>query len=349
MKKQISIIIPTYNMQKYLGKCLDSLLIPEIEEVEILVVNDGSSDNSLNIALRYQELYPESIVVINKENGNYGSCINAALPKTTGRYIKILDADDTFDINEFSKFVNLLHSVDDDVVISSFHTVNTEGEIIRSGNLSYYDIEENKTFNNYDIFDTVLRKYTAMHRIAYNKRVFSGIKYHQTEGISYTDIEWATIPMSVCETIRFTDIAVYRYLEGREGQTVSIDRVLKSLDHLFKVSYSLLREIENVKQDIAKQYILVHTVDFHRAFYNEILQNRTQESMKLLRNYDISLKHDYPIVYDMIDNIRYSELSQFKMFKDLRKKGYPINYKIPIIERLKIAIRFRIKRFISSN
>lgn len=104
MEKQISIIIPTYNMEKYIGQCLDSLLIPEFDEVEILVVNDGYKDRSSEIAHSYANRYPDSIRVIDKSNGNYGSCINAALPVATGRYVKILDADDSFDTAEISKF-----------------------------------------------------------------------------------------------------------------------------------------------------------------------------------------------------------------------------------------------------
>ena len=85
MEKQISIIIPTYNMEAYIGKCLDSLLIPEFDQVEVLVVNDGSKDRSSEIAHRYADRYPDSIRVIDKPNGNYCSCINAALPQCTGR------------------------------------------------------------------------------------------------------------------------------------------------------------------------------------------------------------------------------------------------------------------------
>lgn len=66
-------------MEAYIGKCLDSLLIPEFDQVEVLVVNDGSKDRSSEIAHSYAERYPDSIRVIDKPNGNYGSCINAAL------------------------------------------------------------------------------------------------------------------------------------------------------------------------------------------------------------------------------------------------------------------------------
>ena len=85
MNKVISILIPTYNMEKYLGRCLDSLLIEEIDIVEVIVINDGSKDRSSEIAHSYEERFPNSFVVIDKENGNYGSCINAGLSRASGK------------------------------------------------------------------------------------------------------------------------------------------------------------------------------------------------------------------------------------------------------------------------
>ena len=75
--KVISIAIPTYNMEQWLNRCLDSVVIPEIiDKVEIIVVNDGSRDRSSEIAHSYADRYPDSVIVIDKENGNYGSCVN---------------------------------------------------------------------------------------------------------------------------------------------------------------------------------------------------------------------------------------------------------------------------------
>lgn len=93
-KKVLTIIIPMYNMEKYINQCLDSLMVQGMERLEVIVVNDGSKDGSLAIARTYESRYPQIFCVINKENGNYGSCINCGLSKATGRYIRVLDADD---------------------------------------------------------------------------------------------------------------------------------------------------------------------------------------------------------------------------------------------------------------
>ena len=97
MEKLLTIIIPTYNMEKYLDKCLSSLIVDDKElmtQLEVLVVIDGAKDRSSEIAHTYQDKYPDTYVVIDKENGNYGSCINRGLKEASGKYVKVLDADD---------------------------------------------------------------------------------------------------------------------------------------------------------------------------------------------------------------------------------------------------------------
>ena len=118
MEKVLSLIIPTYNMEKYLKKCLDSLIVENMDLLEVLVVNDGSKDNSSKIAHEYEEKYPNTFRVIDKENGNYGSCINRGLAEAKGKYVKVLDADDCFDVNNFNKYLSFLQENDVDLVLN---------------------------------------------------------------------------------------------------------------------------------------------------------------------------------------------------------------------------------------
>ena len=134
MEKILTIVIPTYNMQDYLHRCLDSLIVPEeqMQRLEVLVVNDGSKDNSSAIAHEYQDNYPDTFRVIDKENGNYGSCVNRGLKEASGKYIKILDADDWFDPGAFNQLIIKLQSVDIDVVLTNYDIIN-----ISDGNKEY--------------------------------------------------------------------------------------------------------------------------------------------------------------------------------------------------------------------
>ena len=109
--KVLTVLVPTYNVEKYLRRCLDSLLLPEVlEEIEVLVVNDGSKDGSADIARAYEKKYPQTVVFVDKENGGHGSTINVGIEKAQGTYFKVLDSDDWVNIGDFIEIdLNILH------------------------------------------------------------------------------------------------------------------------------------------------------------------------------------------------------------------------------------------------
>ena len=129
MDKILTVVIPTYNMESYLEKCLDSVLVEQvIGLIEVMIVNDGSKDSSLLIAKRYQNRYPGSIVVVDKKNGNYGSCLNLAFSLAKGKYIRTLDADDCFDSIELVKFIEKLCSLPENIdLVLTNYVVNIVG------------------------------------------------------------------------------------------------------------------------------------------------------------------------------------------------------------------------------
>ena len=109
MSKVLSVCVPSYNMEKYLNRCIDSFLVPEVlDRLELIIVNDGSTDKTLSIANDYKARYPQTIVVIDKPNGHYGSCVNASLKVATGKYFRIVDADDWVDSKAMVEFVHAL-------------------------------------------------------------------------------------------------------------------------------------------------------------------------------------------------------------------------------------------------
>lgn len=217
MNKLLTIVIPTYNMQNYLHRCLDSLVLNDetlMEQLEVLVLNDGSKDNSSAIAHEYKEKYPNTFRVIDKENGNYGSCINRGLKEATGKYIKVLDADDWFDTANFEKYLQFLAKTDVDLVLSDFDNVSEDGTVQKT---HLYNIPDGE-WRISELGDALYDMW--MHAVTYKRAIFEGLNYHQTEGISYTDQEWIFLPMSRVKSLCGFPHVVYKYLVGREGQTV---------------------------------------------------------------------------------------------------------------------------------
>ena len=97
-----------------------SLLVDRKNDIEVLVVNDGSNDGSLQIAQKFANQYPDVFRVIDKSNGNYGSCVNAAMKVATGKYVKLLDADDAFDTANFNMMMGILMDMDADMILTDY-------------------------------------------------------------------------------------------------------------------------------------------------------------------------------------------------------------------------------------
>ena len=243
MSKLLSIIIPTYNMEALLPRCLDSLLVDgALEHIEAMVVNDGSKDGSLAVAKSYQERFPDSVTVIDKPNGNYGSTINAALPVAKGKYVKILDSDDHFDSQSLLAFLTELQSVEVDIAVTHFTVLRADGKT----ELSKYNVygKEPYTYGKVYELDKVLNdgyiRFFLMHGLAYRTEMLRQMNYHQTEGISYTDLEWATYPLFVAQSIVFFNIDLYQYNMAREGQTMDPKVMVRNVGQLEKVTEQLV-------------------------------------------------------------------------------------------------------------
>ena len=225
--KLITIIVPTYNMEKYLHRALQSLVLSDgnMDKLEVLVINDGSKDRSSEIAHGFESLYPNVFRVIDKENGNYGSCINRGLNEAKGKYVKVLDADDYYEPIVFSGFVSSLLKIDADLIITDFSVVDAESKV--NGIRTYHGLIE---YTIQHITKWPKSIFLSVHSVCYKKDVLIGINYKQTEHISYTDHEWATLPLLNVKTVCYLPLNLYRYFVGREGQTISSDVAMKNIN-----------------------------------------------------------------------------------------------------------------------
>lgn len=252
--KILSIIVPSYNMEQYLPKCLGSLIVaPELmERLEVLVVNDGSQDRTSEIAHEFAAKWPETFKVIDKDNGHYGSCVNAALKQATGLFVRMLDADDTYDTNNFGAWLKFVgdHCEDPafsevDCFVTDFCTVDANG--VKTGNCNYR-IAQNRAIG----LDEIPRHYLfAMHAVAWRRELLQRINYVQSEGIAYTDTEWATYPMIATRKLYYSPIVVYRYLIEREGQSMDPQVFKKCIGQRVQMFMRMMREA--VRLDVSNR------------------------------------------------------------------------------------------------
>lgn len=247
MSKLLSIIIPTYNMEALLTRCLDSILVDgALERVEAMVVNDGSKDGSLAVANSYKERFPDSVTVIDKPNGNYGSTINAALPVAQGKYIRILDSDDWVRSDSLVCFLDALENLDTDMAITHFTILHEGGgkELVKYNDYGKEPFDYGKTYSLDDVLKEGYIKYFLMHGLTYRTRLLINMGYSQTEGISYTDTEWCCYPVFRAQTITFLDIDLYQYNMAREGQTMDPKVISRSLTQMEKMIGQLIAFFE---------------------------------------------------------------------------------------------------------
>lgn len=300
--KQLSIIIPIYNMEKYLSKCLSSLIVENENlqnTLEIIAVIDGATDNSSSIAHLFQKKYPGILKVIDKENGNYGSCINRGLIEASGKYIRILDADDSFNKENFARYLQILSSIDADLILSDYNLVDNYGNILERRS---FDLETMITTDIVKVLKPVSE--LEMHAITYKRQILLDIGYRQTEGISYTDTEWAFIPLMAVNTVCYVNLQIYNYLVGRPGQTMDISVLQKSMPQMMTVYKRLMQIYKSSHLDAHKNSILFdHRIDgFVERTYGQTLYNKVLDKNELKRLDDMVKKYK-PVLYEALENL----------------------------------------------
>ncbi len=241
-------------MELLLPACLDSIVnSPALPLLDVVVVNDGSRDSSLSIANSYSIRFPDSVRVIDKTNGNYGSTINAALPTLKGEYVKILDADDSFDTASLVSYIDYLEQVSGaDMVVGPYIEITRHGEHKVGYNLYSKRIYGyGKPYLAEQVLSEGSIAFFAMHSIAYRTALLQQIEYRQSEGISYTDQQWCFFPIFNIQNIAFTDIALYRYNLAREGQTMDSAVQIRSINQLFEVVCTLAQHLDNYGKELS--------------------------------------------------------------------------------------------------
>lgn len=294
--KILSIIVPSYNMEAYLPKCLGSVIIDDkelLQKLDVIVVNDGSKDRTSEIAHEFEMRYPGVFRVVDKANGNYGSCVNAGLKIAAGTFVKMLDADDYFNTKEFCKLVcALIESEDKSEGIDLFLTDFVEVDGSDNLRLSHTLPLPNSRIVNVNEQVTIPMLY--MHAIAYRTENLRLIEYHQTEGISYTDTEWTYYPMSRVRRLKYEPFAVYRYLVGRVGQTIDPKVRKKAIWISADIADRMLKEFYRITESVPqviKQYLENFAVMMCTNVYNgAIIDLHTDVDDHKLLEFDANLK-----------------------------------------------------------
>lgn len=222
--KVLTISIAAYNVESYLQKTIDSLLVDTetLDKMEVLIEDDGSKDRTPLIGAEYAKRYPQSIKLISKQNGGYGSTINTSVELAQGQYFKQLDGDDWYRTENLAEFIRYLESCTADVVVSPFFEVR-EPDMIETLVDHHRMISTSSSKIEGCNFDEDL----LMHEMAIRTDLLRNNNIKISEHCFYTDNEYTFLSLLHSKTISRFEKPVYCYRLGREGQSVSLTGIRK--------------------------------------------------------------------------------------------------------------------------
>lgn len=244
MEKILTIVIPSYNVARFLPEVMPTYIDDRIlDKLEILIVNDGSKDETGKIAEGFAAKYPESIKHIAKENGGHGSTINTGINYATGKYFKVIDGDDWVDTEALVKLIDKLEKADSDIVLTPFMRVYESGNETSKRDVSVTDggiakdsfRKEITTFEKVDfekeyaVCDVLwlIKDAYQIHSTTFKTDIIKQIP-KISENCFYVDVEYVFFPLEFAKTVSFFDFPVYQYRLGNANQSVSIANLIKN-------------------------------------------------------------------------------------------------------------------------
>lgn len=309
---KISVVVPVYNVEKYLKECIDSIINQTLEDIEIICVNDGSTDSSLEILNNYAKK-DSRIIVINKSNSGYGHTMNMGLNAASGEYIGIIESDDFADKNMFEDLYKLAKEYDADIVKGDWYNYWSKNKFARKNNR----ISSAKTLKltNSKQDKSLLRINPSVWSAIYKKEFLNkyNIRFLETPGASYQDLAFSFKVFALAEKVILTDKAYLYYRQDNMNSSVKsktkvycvcdeyeeIDRFLEEYPDLkfeFKVQEEINRyngyvsSVLRIDDSVKPEFVKVFSDHFKEEYNTGLLGNEffkkinKKEFMTLINN-----------------------------------------------------------------
>ena len=300
--KILSVVIPSYNSEAFLDKCIGSFVATDVlDKLDIIIVNDGSTDNTPAIADKYASLYPDSICVIHQDNKGHGGAVNAGCRVAKGKYLKVVDADDTVLSDNISAFLTTLETIEVNVVLT--HYITTD---ITNGCIQKWMCYPNE-FGNACCLEDVIDNWNdfarcfTLHGITYNTSFYKDINYALSEKVFYEDHELSTFPACFASSILPIDMFIYNYRVGDISQSVSDKNRLARMKDMQKVLYRFVSEFKALNDAQVKEFVALKAKTLLVSYLTTALlvertKKRGRACAKEIMNY---MKDNFPRAYQL--------------------------------------------------
>ena len=282
--KLLSIAIPSYNAEAYMRNCIESLL-PGGEDVEIIVVNDGSKDGTAAIADEYAEKYPTIVKAVHQENGGHGEAVNAGLRHATGLYYKVVDSDDWVNQEAYKKILETLAELVKsgnmvDMFISNY-VYEKEGKK-RKRVIQYRSaFPTDQVFTWDDVKAFHVGQYILMHSVIYRTQMLKDCALELPKHTFYVDNIYVYHPLPYVKKMYYLDVNFYRYYIGREGQSVQEKVMIGRLDQQFRVTKILIDDCDvwKLKNKKLRNYMLSYLEIMMAVSSILAIRSKTEENL----------------------------------------------------------------------
>ena len=261
--KLLSIAIPSYNSENYMRNCIESLL-PGGEDVEIIIVNDGSKDGTAAIADEYAEKYPTIVKAVHQENGGHGEAVTAGLRNATGLYYKVVDSDDWVNEEAYLKILGKLAELVQtnnmvDMMLSNY-VYEKEGKKHKKVMQYRTAFPTDKVFTWDDVKFLHVGQYIMMHSVIYRTQMLKECGLELPKHTFYVDNIFIYHPLPYVKKLYYMDVNFYRYYIGREGQSVQEKVMIGRIDQQIRVTKMIIDDCDvwKVKNKKLRNYMLSH-------------------------------------------------------------------------------------------
>lgn len=242
--KILTIAIPCYNSQNYMKKCIESALLGG-EDVEILIVDDGSTDDTAAIADEYEKKYPGIVKALHKENGGHGDAVNCGIAHASGVYFKVVDSDDWLDAEAYKKILKILKKVvvekhELDLLLANYVYDKVDRRYKRV--MRYRHALPANRIISWDTCRIHFNKwqYVLMHSVIYRTQLLKDCGLELPKHTFYVDNIFLFEPMIHVKKLMYINADLYHYYIGREGQSVNEQTMIKRIDQQITVNKTLI-------------------------------------------------------------------------------------------------------------
>ena len=336
--KLLSFAIPCYNSEAYMEKCIESILVGG-EEVEILIVNDGSKDRTAEIADAYEAKYPTICRAIHQENAGHGGAVNAGIRNATGRYFKVVDSDDWVDPDAYKAILEKLREYDSDEncldMLLANYVYEKEGATHKRV-MRQSGVPKDKEFSWEDKLHFFKGQYILMHSVIYRTAMIRECGLELPKHTFYVDSIYVYNPLPYVKKMYYMDVDFYRYFIGRNDQSVNEAVMIRRIDQQMKVNKLLIEA-----HDLSK----INNKQLRKYMYNYV------EIITTVSNVLCLIDGSEELMQKKADLWKYIKETDERLYKKLRYGifGRAMNIPGKVGRKISIALYKIAQKFVGFN